>query len=196
MTIPARNGVIGGTGISERSRGSGHMKTYDNLLIGMRWVKPSSTQRYVIKSPATGEVVGETAEAAVADVDTAVAEARKAFDTGPWPRMSLAERLGVMTAARDYLAARTDELDTLATQENGISVAVEPARRRSPFWTSILAQRSNTRSKRIATAYSAATVRSCASRSASWPRSRHGTAPCCSQWQSSRRPSQPAAPWC
>jgi acyl-CoA reductase-like NAD-dependent aldehyde dehydrogenase len=38
--------------------------------------------------PRSGEVIASVAEADRADVDLAVKAARKAFDEGPWPRMS------------------------------------------------------------------------------------------------------------
>ena len=64
------------------------MTDYAKLFIGGRWVEPSSDARLVVHSPATGELVGSAPEAVEADIDRAVAEARAAFDTGPWPRMS------------------------------------------------------------------------------------------------------------
>jgi coniferyl-aldehyde dehydrogenase len=38
--------------------------------------------------PRTGDVIADVAEADKADVDVAVEAARKAFEEGPWPRMS------------------------------------------------------------------------------------------------------------
>jgi aldehyde dehydrogenase (NAD+) len=102
------------------------MKSYDHLFIGGRWVKPLSEKTIAVHSPATGELVGVTPEACEADIDRAVEEARTAFDAGPWPRMSLAERLKVMRAVRDDLIARMRELDQLATRENGIAISIAP----------------------------------------------------------------------
>ena len=50
--------------------------TYDELLIGGEWTKPSSDQRIEVRSPATLEVVGSVPEALEADVDAAVALGR------------------------------------------------------------------------------------------------------------------------
>lgn len=38
--------------------------------------------------PRTGEVIAQVAEGDVEDVNRAVVAARKAFDEGPWPRMT------------------------------------------------------------------------------------------------------------
>lgn len=38
--------------------------------------------------PRTGEVIAHVAQAETEDINRAVSAARKAFDEGPWPRMS------------------------------------------------------------------------------------------------------------
>ncbi len=100
------------------------MKDYDRLYTGGRWVAPSSDLRLTVRSPATGEILGSAPEGQVADIDRAVAEARAAFDTGPWPRMSVAERVAVMRRVRDDMAGNIDALNTLSTRENGVAIAV------------------------------------------------------------------------
>jgi betaine-aldehyde dehydrogenase len=72
-------------------------------------------------------VLGSTPEATNVDIDRAVAAARTAFDTGPWPRMSPAERVNILRRARDELASRIDELNTLSARENGVAIAVNSA---------------------------------------------------------------------
>ena len=57
-------------------------------------------------SPATGKKVGQVPLAAKADVDAACAAARKAFDEGPWPRMSPTERPAVIAKATADRGAR------------------------------------------------------------------------------------------
>src|ERR1700756_5374631 len=71
---------------NRRSRMSGQYKTeWDKLFIGGKWTDPSTDQVIEVHSPATGEYVGRVPMAAATDVDTAVATARAAFDTGEWP---------------------------------------------------------------------------------------------------------------
>jgi acyl-CoA reductase-like NAD-dependent aldehyde dehydrogenase len=100
------------------------MKDYHHLYIGGRWVEPSSDARLTVRSPATGEHLGSAPEGQAADIDRAVAAARAAFDTGPWPRMALAERLVFMRRVRDDMIGNMDALNRLSTQENGVAIAV------------------------------------------------------------------------
>jgi phenylacetaldehyde dehydrogenase len=62
------------------------------LLIDGAWVNAASGKTFPVYDPSTGEVIVQVAEADAADVDKAVKAARKAFDEGPWPRMSPSER--------------------------------------------------------------------------------------------------------
>jgi len=80
------------------------------LFIGGEWVEPASGKRLEMVSPVTEQVTGSVAEAVEADVDRAVAAARKAFDHGPWPRMSAAERGVYLSRLTDKLKERADEL--------------------------------------------------------------------------------------
>lgn len=64
----------------------------DRLFIGGDWVRPSSDSQIDVIAPATEELYVQVAEAQEADIERAVAAARHAFDKGPWPRMSHAER--------------------------------------------------------------------------------------------------------
>jgi aldehyde dehydrogenase (NAD+) len=100
------------------------MKDYSKLFIGGQWCEPSTDARLIVCSPATGEVIGSAPEAGIADIDRAVTAARIAFDTGPWPRLPLAERLKVLRRVHDILAGRLDELNLLSTRENGVAIAV------------------------------------------------------------------------
>ena len=57
------------------------------MFIGGQWVDSVSGKTFPTLNPATGEVICEVAEADSADIDLAVAAARKAFEEGPWRRM-------------------------------------------------------------------------------------------------------------
>lgn len=82
----------------------------DRLYIGGEWVAPASGRMIAIVSPDSGEIVARVAEAGEADMDAAVAAARKAFDHGPWPRLPKAERIALFRKLVDRLRTRTDEL--------------------------------------------------------------------------------------
>ena len=92
---------------------------YDELFIGGRWQRPSTTRRLSVISPHTEEPIGETPEAAPEDVDKAVAAARKAFDDGPWPRLSVGERMEKIEKLAAIYTGEADEMADLITAEMG-----------------------------------------------------------------------------
>ena len=69
-------------------------------LINGKWVDAVSGKTFPVYDPSTGDVMAHVAEADAADVDLAVKAARKAFDEGPWPRMSPSERGRILMEAR------------------------------------------------------------------------------------------------
>ncbi|KUI41936.1 aldehyde dehydrogenase [Mycobacterium sp. IS-1590] len=93
--------------------------TYERLFIGGRWETPATRRRIAVISPHTEEQIGETPEAAAEDVDRAVQAAREAFDEGPWPRLSVDERMEKIEKLATLYAAHTDEMADLITAEMG-----------------------------------------------------------------------------
>jgi phenylacetaldehyde dehydrogenase len=89
------------------------------LLIGGRWVEARSGKTFATYNPATGEVLAQVAEGDRADIDQAVAAARKAFETGPWPDMSPAERGRLLWKLSDLIEQHHEELAELETLDNG-----------------------------------------------------------------------------
>ncbi len=69
--------------------------------------------------PATEEVIAEVPEGSVADVDRAVGAARRAFDSGPWARMTPRERSDLLVRFVAAVADRRDELVDLIVREAG-----------------------------------------------------------------------------
>jgi aldehyde dehydrogenase (NAD+) len=92
---------------------------YDRLFLGGRWQEPSTDRRITVISPHTEEQIGETPEAALDDIDRAVTAARTAFDEGPWPRMSVAERMARIEKLAAVYGSHTDEMADLITAEMG-----------------------------------------------------------------------------
>jgi aldehyde dehydrogenase (NAD+) len=92
---------------------------YDQLYIGGRWQAPSTGRRLSVISPHTEQPIGETPEAAPEDVDKAVTAARKAFDEGPWPRLSVSERMEKIERLAAIYLAETDAIADLITAEMG-----------------------------------------------------------------------------
>ncbi len=81
-----------------------------SLFIGGEWVAPKAGGTIEIVSPHTEQVSAVVAEAREADMDAAVAAAREAFESGPWPRMSVAERGKVLRKLTEILRERQTEL--------------------------------------------------------------------------------------
>ncbi|KDA05322.1 aldehyde dehydrogenase [Microbacterium sp. CH12i] len=75
-------------------------------------------------NPADLSVVGTAPDGGAADVDSAVRAARLAFDEGPWPRMSGAERADWMERLADELERRGSEFAALVTDEIGQPVGL------------------------------------------------------------------------
>jgi len=99
------------------------VKSYDRLFIGGEWVEPSSTSVFDVVSPTTEVVVGRVPEAQRADVDRAVAVAREAFDHGPWPRMSPAERAGVLARVAEAIRDDMQGMSELISNEMGSPIS-------------------------------------------------------------------------
>ncbi|MEU4409498.1 aldehyde dehydrogenase [Streptosporangium sp. NPDC023963] len=95
------------------------MRQHDTLFIGGDWVAPAGTGIIDVVSPHTEEVVGRVPDGTPADMDRAVAAARQAFDHGPWPRMTMAERAAVVGRLAEIYAARQGEMAELITLEMG-----------------------------------------------------------------------------
>ncbi|HUC36949.1 MAG TPA: aldehyde dehydrogenase [Acidimicrobiales bacterium] len=99
------------------------MKVYDRLFIGGEWVSPASTGTIDVINPTTEEVAGRVPDAVDADMDRAVAAAREAFDTGPWPRMPHAERAAILTKVSDALKGEMQPVAELISTEMGSPIS-------------------------------------------------------------------------
>jgi aldehyde dehydrogenase (NAD+) len=94
-------------------------RTYAELFIGGQWRKPANPQQLAVISPHTEEPIGHVQVAGPEDVDAAVAAARQAFDHGPWPRMTHAERMAKVEELAAIYAGHVDEMADLITDEMG-----------------------------------------------------------------------------
>ncbi|MBN8818371.1 MAG: aldehyde dehydrogenase [Sphingomonas sp.] len=89
------------------------------LFIDGDWRASSGSNELSVVTPHNEETVLTYFEPTTADVDVAVAAARRAFDTGPWPRMSPAERGVYLKKVSDILMARMPELAAAWTGQVG-----------------------------------------------------------------------------
>jgi aldehyde dehydrogenase (NAD+) len=99
----------------------------DRFFIGGEWVRSSSSALFDVITPSTEDLYCRVAEAAAADVDRVVAAARLAFDRGPWPKMSHAERAGYLKAMAREVATRADDLGEVWISEVGVISSVAKA---------------------------------------------------------------------
>ena len=99
------------------------MQTQDKLFIGGQWCTPSSAATIEVVSPHSEEAIARVPEAREADVDAAVAAARRAFDSGPWPSMPAAERAAHMAQLSAILQGRSEEIAETITREMGSPIS-------------------------------------------------------------------------
>ena len=102
------------------TQGTSLLRHPECLFIDGKWVLASSGRSIDVIAPATEEVFLTVAEADEADIDRAVDAARRAFDTGPWPRMTHAERAGYLRRIGDAMDKRVDQIATIWPNEMGI----------------------------------------------------------------------------
>src|SRR5438270_3238807 len=82
-------------------------------------VNAASGKTFPTYNPATGEVLAQVAEGDREDIDHAVSAARRAFDQGPWRRMTASERGRLIWKLADLLEQHTEEFGYLESLDNG-----------------------------------------------------------------------------
>jgi aldehyde dehydrogenase (NAD+) len=92
------------------------------LFIGGRWVDSVSGQTFPTINPANGETLCQVAEAGAADVDRAVAAARKALESGPWPNMDAADRGRLLFRLADLVESHASDLAALESLNCGKTI--------------------------------------------------------------------------
>lgn len=91
----------------------------DRFFIGGEWVKPSSAAMIDVIDSGTEDLFFRVAEAQSSDVSRAVAAARRAFDEGPWPRLSHAQRAEYLRAIAAGLRDRAQAIYQIWPRESG-----------------------------------------------------------------------------
>ncbi|MEK6676126.1 MAG: aldehyde dehydrogenase family protein [Planctomycetota bacterium] len=89
------------------------------MLIDGKWVDSISGKSFETVNPATSDTICQVAEGDKGDVDLAVKAARKAFESGPWSKMSGSERGRLMYKLADLMEKNIQELAALETLDNG-----------------------------------------------------------------------------
>lgn len=91
------------------------------ILIDGHWQDPSSGKWFETSDPASGRQLAEVAEAGAADVDAAVAAARKALSSREWKGMTPSARGKLLWRIADLIDAHVEELAELETLDQGKS---------------------------------------------------------------------------
>ena len=91
----------------------------DKALIGSQQVSANSGATFDAINPATQQVLAQVAACGQAEVDLAVATARRAFEQGPWSRMAPVERKKVLLRLAELIMANREELALLDSLNMG-----------------------------------------------------------------------------
>lgn len=92
------------------------------LFINGEFTPPTGDAYFESVEPATERTLASVAVASSADVDAAVVAARRAFDSGPWPRMRADERAAMLQTVADLLEESLPELAELETRDTGLPI--------------------------------------------------------------------------
>jgi acyl-CoA reductase-like NAD-dependent aldehyde dehydrogenase len=98
----------------------------DKLYIEGAWQGGGGAREDVL-NPATEGVIGRAPVGDAGSTDAAIAAARTAFDSGPWPTMTMAERAEIMGRMHRALIARRDRIVALTIAEVGCAQGVTKA---------------------------------------------------------------------
>ncbi len=90
------------------------------MLIDGEWCAAASGASTTLLDPATGRVIGAVPAGAAADVDAAVAAARRAFESGPWRTMKPNERSRLLWRLADLVESNLEHIAELETMNNGM----------------------------------------------------------------------------
>jgi aldehyde dehydrogenase (NAD+) len=99
-------------------QGPGHC-SYNEIFVGGKWRKPVNPRQLAVISPHTEDPVGHAQAAGPEDGAAAVDAARRAFDDGPWPRMTHAERMAKVEQLAAVYAGHIEAMADLITAEMG-----------------------------------------------------------------------------
>jgi len=97
---------------SQKNQGRG-------FYINGQWQKALSEQTFATINPATEQTITDVSAGNAQDIDLAVRAARAAFDHGPWPKMTGAQRGEYLQKMAGIINSRIDELAKLEVLDNG-----------------------------------------------------------------------------
>ncbi len=93
------------------------------MFIGGEWVEPSSGEYLESFNPFTGKPWALIPRGKAEDAKRAVAAAKQAFTSGPWPKMNATQRGALLRKLGDLIAANAERLAQLEVRDNGKLIA-------------------------------------------------------------------------
>jgi betaine-aldehyde dehydrogenase len=95
-----------------------NVREYTHLIDGVE--VPTSSRKWIVrKSPATGLTVSQFADGNAEDCNKGISAARKAFDEGPWPKLTGQERSRYLNLWADKIEERKESLALIEAEEVG-----------------------------------------------------------------------------
>jgi aldehyde dehydrogenase (NAD+) len=92
----------------------------DRFFIGGAWLPPSGDSVFTVIDSTTEQPYFDIAEARAADLDKAIAAARDAFDSGPWPHMTHVERARYLRGLEAGIIDRAEDLAQIWPRQSGV----------------------------------------------------------------------------
>jgi 5-carboxymethyl-2-hydroxymuconic-semialdehyde dehydrogenase len=92
-------------------------------FIGGDWAESADGATFETTNPATNEPIARVTKGGEAELQRAIAAARKAFDEGPWPRMRPADRARILRKIGDLITQRAPEIAQTETLDTGLPIA-------------------------------------------------------------------------
>jgi len=89
------------------------------LFIDGEYCDAASGETFTTSDPATNEAIGEVAKADRSDAVRAVEAARRAFDEGPWPRMTGPERAAKLRKVVELIGSKAEKLAEMEARDGG-----------------------------------------------------------------------------
>lgn len=95
------------------------MSAVETIYVDGVWCAAASSAQREILDPADAKTLAVVAEGGVPDTDAAVAAARRAFDHGPWPRTTVAERAALLRRVADLLQRNREAVALIESRDTG-----------------------------------------------------------------------------
>jgi phenylacetaldehyde dehydrogenase len=94
------------------------------MLIDGKWTEAKSGKTFPVFDPSTGETIAQVAAGDKEDIDLAVKAARRAFEVGPWKKMTPSQRGKIVWKLADLVEENLEEFAELESLDNGKPLTV------------------------------------------------------------------------